>query len=105
MIGNLRTRIGIYAPQTTADEFGGAHTSWNLHAMAWAHIAPHIVQERAENGRAAITKSYRVTIRWQRNYPERTRLMWDEKILRVLSASDPDTRRERLHLICEEEQQ
>ena len=105
MIGNLRTRIGLYVPQATPDDLGGVQTNWVLYGQAWAHVRAHNVQERAENGRAAITKTYRITIRWQRDFPERVRLMWDDKTLRVLSASDPDLRRERLHLICEEEEQ
>ena len=105
MIGNLRTRVGIYVPQTTPDELGGVQTSWILYGAAWAHIKAQTTQERLENGRAAITKTYRVTIRWQRNFPERVRLLWDDVTLRVLTASDPDLRRERLHLICEEEEQ
>ena len=31
--------------------------------------------------------------------------MWKGRMLRVVAASDPDTRGERLHLICEEEAQ
>lgn len=105
MIGNLRTRLGIYVPQTTPDEFGGVQTSWVLSAQAWAHIKPNTAVERSENGRVAITKTYLVTLRWQRDFPERARLLWEERTLRVLTASDPDLRRERLHLICEEEEQ
>ncbi len=105
MIGNLRSRIGLYAPLTTPDEFGGAQINWVLHGQVWAHIEPRTIRERLENGRAAAMKTYRITIRWQRNFPERVRVMWDGKMLRVLTSSDPDTRRERLHLICEEEQQ
>ncbi|PHR59344.1 MAG: hypothetical protein COA43_09420 [Robiginitomaculum sp.] len=105
MIGNLRTRIGIYVPHTVADEFGGAQTSWVLHGQTWAHITPKTIQERARNGRLSVTKTYLVIMRWQAGFPERARLIWGEKKLRVLTSSDPDTRRERLHLICEEEQQ
>ena len=105
MIGNLRTRIGIYTANTTPDEFGGAQTTWVLHGQAWAHIAPKIARERLENGRAATTKTYLVTIRWQSGFPERARILWGSLTLRVLTSSDPDTRRERLHLICEEEEQ
>ncbi|MEE9347596.1 MAG: phage head closure protein [Robiginitomaculum sp.] len=105
MIGDLRTRLGIYAPQITPDALGGAQTSWVLSAQAWAHIKPHNSTDRGENGRAAVTQTYRVTIRHLDNFPERARLIWGDKILRVITASDPDMRRERLHLICEEEQQ
>lgn len=105
MIGRLRTRIGIYVPQTTNDEIGGVQTNWVLSMQVWAHIMPQSLSEQNELGRLVVTRSYKVVIRWQRNFPERVRLVWGDKVLRVLSASDPDTRHERLHLICEEEEQ
>lgn len=105
MIGQLRTRLGIYVPQIMPDAAGGSTVTWTFFTDAWAHVEPRSQTETQENGRLAVTQSYRVTLRFQDNFPERARLMWGERILRVITASDPDTRRERLHLICEEEQQ
>ena len=61
--------------------------------------------ERLENGRLSVTQTYLVAIRYRPSFPERARLMWRGRMLRVVAASDPDTRGERLHLICEEEAQ
>ncbi|PHR94320.1 MAG: hypothetical protein COA69_01615 [Robiginitomaculum sp.] len=105
MIGKLRTRIGLYVPQTTPDAFGGVQTSWVSYGQAWAHISPLTARETDRNGRPSTLKNYRIIIRWQRDFPERIRVMWGERILRMVTSSDPDTRRERLHLMCEEEQQ
>jgi len=105
MIGNLRTRLGIYVPRDDEDVFGGAVTTWVFYAPCWAEILPKNLQETRENGRLAIIQSYRVVMRFRDDFPERARLVWGDRFLRVLSASDPDNRRERLHLICEEEQQ
>lgn len=105
MIGRLRTRLGLYRAQETPDEFGGFSTQWMLYAQIWGAIEPKSVTDKAENGRLAVTQSYRVTIRYRDDFPERARLLWGERILRVITASDPDMRRERLHLICEEEHQ
>lgn len=105
MIGDLRTRLGVYRPQLTSDDFGGHSTTWVWHGKTWGHIAPRALTEVRENGRLKITQSYRVTVRFKDDFPERARLMWGGRILRVITASDPDNRRERLHLICEEEQQ
>ena len=105
MIGHLRTRLGIYKPQLSSDDFGGHITTWIWHRKVWGHIAPRSLSESRENGRLSVTQTYRVTIRFYSDFPERARLMWGERILRVISSSDPDNRRERLHLICEEEQQ
>ena len=105
MIGHLRTRLGVYRPQLTGDDFGGHVTQWVWHRKVWGHIAPRGLSESRENGRLSVIQTYRVTTRFYDDFPERARLMWGSRILRVISASDPDNRRERLHLICEEEQQ
>lgn len=105
MIGRLRNRLGIYVPQTTPDAMGGATTQWVFYAHCWADVSPRSGGETQEHGRLAVTQSYRVIIRFREDFPERARLMWKGRILRVVTASDPDNRRERLHLICEEEQQ
>lgn len=105
MIGQLRVRLGLYAPQETPDELGGSVTTWGFVNALWGAVKPKTLTERRENGRLSVTQTYQVTIRHRDDFPERARLMWGARILRVLSASDPDNRRERLHLICEEEQQ
>jgi SPP1 family predicted phage head-tail adaptor len=105
MIGNLRTRLGLYVPLIAADDLGGTTTQWVFEKAIWAAVKPKTSTERSENGRLAVTQSYLVVIHFQDSFPERARLMWGTRILRVMAASDPDNRRERLHLICEEEQQ
>ena len=105
MIGQLSTRLALETAQETADDFGGAVISWILQRHVWGKIMPRAPQERSENGRLSVTQSYRVVIRYRRDFPERARLIWGERVLRIITASDPDNRRERLHLICEEEHQ
>lgn len=105
MIGNLRTKIAVFIPQTSPDDMGGLVVTWSFYAHIWAHVQTKSSQDRLENGRLAVTTNYLVTTRWQRGFPERCRLQWGEHKLRLLSASDPDLRHERLHLICEEEEQ
>jgi SPP1 family predicted phage head-tail adaptor len=105
MIGHLRTRLGLYTPNEVADGHGGVKTTWRFKRLLWAAIEPRQITETRENGRLSVTQSYRVTIRYRRDFPERARLMWGPRLLRVITFSDPDTRGERLHLICEEEQQ
>ena len=105
MIGQLRSRLGLYEPLETADEFGGVKVTWVFKRLLWAAVEPRQLTEARENGRLAVTQSYRVTIRYRSDFPERARLMWGGRLLRVIAASDPDTRGERLHLMCEEEQQ
>lgn len=105
MIGRMRARVGLYTPDVIADDIGGTITSWAFRQAIWAAIKPKAISETRENGRLSVTQSYLVVIRYSPNFPERARLVWNGRILRVVAASDPDTRGERLHLICEEESQ
>jgi len=103
MIGQLRHRIGLYAPSVVADDIGGTITSWAFQRAIWGAVEPKSINEVRDNGRLSVTQTYRVTVRHHDDFPPRARLMWKGRTLRVVAASDPDTRRERLHLICEEE--
>ena len=105
MIGQLRTRLGIYKSEVTRDELGGETTRWVLFDGMWAAVQSQPPVEKFENGRHEISVRYKVTGRYRSDFPERARLLWGETTLRVIAASDPDGRRERLHLICEEERQ
>lgn len=103
MIGQLRHRIGLYAPSRIADDIGGTITSWSFQRAIWGAVEPKSISEVRENGRLSVTQTYRITIRHRPDFPARARLVWRGRTLRVMAASDPDTRGERLHLICEEE--
>lgn len=103
MIGQLRHRIGLYTPSQIADDIGGTITSWSFLRAIWGAVEPKAISEVRENGRLVVTQTYRVTVRHRADFPTRARLVWRGRTLRVVAASDPDTRRERLHLICEEE--
>lgn len=105
MIGKLRHRVGLYTPEVIADDLGGTQTTWRFQRALWAAVQSQSLTERQENGRLAVTQNWRVTLRYMPIFPERARLVWRDRILRVVAASDPDTRGERLHLICEEERQ
>lgn len=102
MIGRLRHRLGLYAPSHVADDLGGTITSWNFQRVIWGAVEPRAISERREDGRLTVSQTYRVTVRYTPDFPALARLMWRGQTLRVIAASDPDARGERLHLICEE---
>ena len=104
MIGDLRVRLGLYVPQETLDDLGGARIDWVFERGLWGAVIPRTLSEVRENGQLTVTQSYRVTLRYRDDFPETARLIWGHRLLRVITHSDPDNRRERLHLICEEEQ-
>jgi SPP1 family predicted phage head-tail adaptor len=103
MIGQLRHRIGLYAPSIVADDIGGTITSWSFQRAIWGAVEPKSISEVRGNGRLSVTQTYRVTVRHRDDFPPRARLVWKGRTLRVVAASDPDARRERFHLICEED--
>lgn len=105
MIGQLRSRLGLYAPSVVTDDIGGTITTWTFQRVIWGAVEPRSISETRENGKLSVIQTYRVTIRHMADFPERARLMWRGRTLRVVASSDPDTRGERLHLICEEEKQ
>ncbi len=102
MIGQLRHRIGVYAPSEVRDDVGGTITSWSFQRAVWAMVEPRTISEAVENGRLRVVQSYRITIRHRSDLSHRARVVWQGRTLRVVAVSDPDTRFERLHLICEE---
>ncbi len=104
MIGDLRVRLGLYVPKETADDIGGAKIEWDFLRAFWGKVEPRAVSEIRENGQLLVTQTYRVTLRYRSDFPEKAKLMWGHRLLRVITHSDPDNRQERLHLICEEEQ-
>lgn len=97
----LRHRVGLYTPSRVADDIGGTVTNWTFARALWAGITPTGLSERVEDGRRTATQTYKVLLRYQPDFPRQARILWRGKTLRVLAASDPDARGERLHLICE----
>ena len=105
MSRELRTRIGIYHPVVTDDAHGGSQTSWPFWGAAWASLKMLTPRESFDNGRAEISAHYKIKLRFRDDFPKRARLICGGQKLRVIAASDPDGRREYLHLICEGEWQ
>jgi len=73
MIGQMRHRVGLYTPETTADDLGGTVTSWTFVRALWAGIRPKALSETRENGRLSVTQTYLVAIRYRPSFPERAR--------------------------------
>ena len=103
MIGQLRSRLGLYTPSVVSDDLGGTVTNWAFHSAVWGAVEPRTLTETSDAGRLTVIQTYKVTIRYRPDFPQRARLIWRGRLLLVIAASDPDTRGERLHLMCEEE--
>ena len=97
----LRHRVGLYTPSETADDIGVTVRAWAFSRALWAGVEPLRVTETVEDGRRITRQTFRVTIRYQSDFPAQARLLWRGEHLRVLAWSDPDAKGERLHLVCE----
>lgn len=102
-IGGLRRRVAIERPDEAPDGAGGRLVGWLAAGHAWAEIAPAGANEAAVAGRLDGVATHRVTIRHRADVGGGWRLVAGARVLRVLAAFDPDERRRRLILICEEE--
>jgi len=103
MIGQFKHRLGIYVPETVPDVMGGQAVGWVFYAKCWAGIKTLSPRRRSEDGRDVVMGVYKITTRYRTNFPVKARLLWGDRTLKIITASDPDGRRERLHLICDEE--
>ena len=100
MIDSLRERIGLYRAIETPDGMGGTLRDWQLAFAAWAAVEPLGTTVQSESGRTL--RRYRITLRHRPDIPSPARLSWRGRTLAVRASDDPDLRRERLHLICED---
>jgi len=100
MIDRLRERIGLYRAVKTPDSQGGSIRDWHFAFAAWAAVEGLGTTTQSESGRTL--KRYRITLRHRTDVPNTARLSWRGQTLAVRAVDDPDLRRERLHLICEE---
>lgn len=102
-IGALRRRVALERPDDAPDGAGGRVLGFAAMGSAWAEIAPARAVEAVVAGRFDGVVTHRVTIRFRADVGGGWRLVLGERVLRVLAAFDPDERRRRLTLLCEEE--
>ena len=100
MIDRLRERVGLYRANEVPDAQGGHARDWQLAFAAWAGVEPLGTATEPESGRDL--RRYRVTLRHRTDIPDPARIRWRGRTLAVRASDDPDLRRERLHLICED---
>ena len=103
MITDRRSRIAVYEKQRVDDGQGGSVTNWVLWSALWAEVRLVSPRERFSSDGLQGAARFQAIIHHRDLFPDPARIVWGEHILRVIAASDPDGRRERLHLICEEE--
>lgn len=103
--GRLRHRVVIQERTLSRDGFGDAVESWASVATVPAEVRMPSGAERfvgqADQERATVT--HRVRVRWRGDVrPGSHRLLYDDRVLDVEMAEDPDGRGRELVCICRE---
>lgn len=100
-IGAMRARVGLQRPERVEDDLGGAEIVWINEGEVWAAIEAVSVGERAGYDAAPSMAAFRVVINRRDDVRAGWRLLWGERLLRVVGARDDGAARVALH--CEEE--
>jgi len=101
-IGRLRHRARLQAPTGNADGGGGTAAGWADVATVWAALAPLAARERLQAEQVAARATHRATIRWRAGVTAAMRLVVQGRVFAVRGVADPDGRRRRLEILCEE---
>lgn len=100
-LGAMRHRVTLQRPERVADEIGGAAIAWSDEGEAWGAIEALSGAEAAAFDAGRAVSSFRVTIHRRADARPGWRLLWGERRLRIVSATDDGA--PMLSLICEEE--
>lgn len=104
--GRLRERVTIQQESVTRDGSGEQLKSWTEVATVWAAVTPGASSERflASAGQRVAEVTHTVRIRYRAGITPKMRLLWETRILEIISVVDPDGRLRTTILLCSEEQ-
>lgn len=102
MIGELRSRLTLQAPQRAGDDGGGADVTWTDIVSLWGRITPLRGGERAVAGRLAGSVSHEILIRWRTGVEPSMRFNDAGRVLEIHAVMDVGGRRRWLRCLCEE---
>jgi head-tail adaptor len=102
VIGQLRHRVEILAPERLADGAGGARLAWTPVETLWAGLQ-HLPSVRDTSG-ARIRRLRRIaaTMRWRPTIALGRRLRFDGALFDIVSVESEGGREPTVTLICEE---
>lgn len=101
VIGAQRARVALWRPTRVADEIGGAAIAWADQGAVWAEIAAGGAGQSSAFDAAPAIASFRVAINRRADVRAGWRVIWGERVLRVVGVADGGA--PRMTLTCEEE--
>lgn len=96
----MRARVTLQSPTRVADEIGGAALFWSDAAEIWAEIEAQRADLRPAHDGASAEASFRVTINRREDVRAGWRILWDERVLRIIGIIDDGA--PRVALVCAE---
>lgn len=91
--GWLRHRVTLQSAAGAPDGAGGETVTWDDMATLWARIAPTAAREEIVGGHLAGVVTHDITFRWRDDIAGGMRVVYRDRVFRLLAVSDPDERR------------
>lgn len=104
--GRLRERITIQQQSVTRDASGQELKTWPDVATVWARVTPGASSERflASAGQRVAEVTHTIHLRYRSGITPKMRVLWENRILEIISVVDPDGKLRATVLMCKEEQ-
>lgn len=103
-IGKLSERITIEDFTIAQNDYGEELQTWESYASLWAEVRQPSANERFQgrSDRESATVQYQIKIRFRDDIAHTMRVVWRNKILDIVSITDPDGSRTETILGCNE---
>ncbi len=104
--GDLRHVVSIQYPVEGSDGMGGFATSWadlpGLSAVR-AAIWPSSANEQVKNGTVSAEITHRVKMRYRPGINHSMRIVFGNRILKIVGITSPEESNKELNLLCKEQ--
>lgn len=98
-LGKLNRRVEIWRATETDGDSGGQALVWAKLSTIWVNAVPVGGNEALSAGMLQTGENWRITMR-HRAVTTRDRIKMDDRALEIVSAADPDGRRDRIVCLC-----
>jgi SPP1 family predicted phage head-tail adaptor len=100
--GGMRNKIEIQIVTETSDGMGGFTETWSEYTTAWAEIRPMRGEESLEWKKLEHEYMHRIWIRYQSGITAKMRIIWGDRIMKIVGLRNPDERNRSLEILAEE---
>lgn len=101
VIGAMHARVALQSPTRAPDAIGGAAIAWSDQGSVWADVVARSASQTSAFDASPTITLFDVTINRRADVRAGWRVLWAERVLRIVGAADDGARR--MTLSCEEE--